>query len=170
MAGNKYLSQVSGVLTEQNTVQTSAGAGDAGKLAALDASGRWDVSMMPTGIGADTATVVASEALSAGDLVNIWNDSGTGKARKADASTSGKEAHGFVLSSVLLGANATVYWEGTNAGLTGMTAGVQFLSDSTPGHVTSTAPTGTGKTVQVVGFATAATSMNFEYSAPIVLA
>ena len=50
-----------------------------------------------SGGGADTGTVTTSEALAAGDLVNIWNSSGA-KARKADATTAGKEAHGFVLA------------------------------------------------------------------------
>lgn len=169
MAGNKYLAQVSGTLTEVVSSQTSAGAGDAGKIPALDASGRIDSSMMPVGIGADTATITASEALSAGDFVNIWNSTGA-KARKADASTSGKEAHGFVLAAVSNAAAATVYFEGTNTQVTGLTAGNVFLSDSTPGGSTATAPTGSGKVVQRLGVAVSTTAINFEASAPIVLA
>ena len=102
----KYISQVAGVLTEVAGLATSAGAGDAGKIPQLDGSGKLDPSLMPTGIGADTASIQASEALSAGDLVNVWN-SGGARVRKADASTSGKEAHGFVLATVASGANAS---------------------------------------------------------------
>src|SRR5687768_2963313 len=58
-------------LTITNGTTTSAGAGDADKLVALDASGRIDSTMMPVGIGADTASITTSEALAAGDLVNI---------------------------------------------------------------------------------------------------
>lgn len=170
MAGDKYLIQSAGTLTEKQSPQTSAGAGDAGKLPALDTSGRLDSSFMPTGIGADTASLVASEALSANDLVNVWNSSGTPKIRKADASTSGKEAHGFVLSAVSSGASGTVYFEGTNSGLTGLTAGVLFLSAATPGAATATAPSGSGNIVQRVGVATAATAFNFDMGTPIVLA
>ena len=109
MAGNKYLTNNAGTITEVASLQSSAGAGDAGKIPALDAAGRLDNSMMPSGIGADTASVTSSENLAAGDLVNIWNSTGA-KVRKADATTAGKEAHGFVLSAVTSPAAATVRW------------------------------------------------------------
>jgi hypothetical protein len=169
MAGNKYLSQNAGAITEVAAIQTSAGAGDAGKIPAVDSSGRFDTSFMPTGVAADTAAIVASEALSAGDLVNIWNNAGAFNVRKADASTSGKEAHGFVLAAVSSSATATVYFEGTNAAVSSLTAGVRFLS-TTPGASTSTAPSSSGNIVQRVGEATAAASLNFHAGTPIVLA
>lgn len=169
MAGNKYIKNASGTLTEEAALQASAGAGDAGKIVALDATGRLDSSMMPVGIGADTASIVTSENLSAGDLVNIWNDGGTAKARKADATTSGKEAHGFVLSAVTSPAAATVYFEGTNTAVTGLTPGNQFLA-TTAGTATATAPSAAGNVVQKVGVATSATTLNFEGQQPIVLA
>lgn len=105
-------------LTITNGKNTSAGAGDAGKLVALDASGKIDSTMMPVGIGADTSSIQASENLAAGDFVNIHNSSGA-RVRKADASTAGKEAHGFVLSTTASGAQATVYFEGTNTQVSG---------------------------------------------------
>lgn len=170
MAGDKYLKNSGGLPTEQAASQSSAGAGDAGKIVALGSDGRLDLSMMPTGIGPDTATIVASEALSAGDLVNIWNDAGAFRVRKADASTTGKEAHGFVQSGVAMSANALVYFEGPNTQKTGLTAGVQFLSVTTPGDTQATAPTGAGQIAQRVGFATSATALNFQSFPPIVLA
>ena len=148
----------------------SAGAGDAGKPVARDGSGKIDITDMPVGIGADTATIVASEALAAGDLVNIWNNSSVANVRKADASTTGKEAHGFVLAAVSSSANATVYFESTNTQMTGLTPGPQFLSATTPGKTANAAPTGAGKIVQPVGFATSATAMNFQSGTPITLA
>lgn len=169
MAGDKFLYNNAGTLTEKVSNQTSAGAGDAGKIPALDATGRLDNSMMPVGIGADTATITASEALAAGDLVNIWNSTGA-KVRKADASVAGKEAHGFVLAAVLSAAAATVYFEGTDTQVTGQTPGPVFLSASTPGLATATAPSGTGQVVQRVGFATSATAINFQSQPPVVLA
>jgi hypothetical protein len=155
-------------LTIVNGKTTSAGAGDSGKLPALDASGRLDSSFMPVGIGADTAAITASEALAAGDLVNIWSSTGA-KVRKADATTAGKEAHGFVLSAVSSAATATVYFEGTNTAVTGLTPGPQFLT-TTAGTASVTAPTGSGNVVQRVGVATSATALNFEGGVPIVLA
>lgn len=198
MAGNKYIKNNAGVLTEEAAVQASAGVEDAnkivaldaagilaasivnsttssagvsssGKVVALDGSGKIDSTMMPTGIGADTASVLASENLAAGDLVNIWNDTGTAKARKADATVAGKEAHGFVLSAVSSAASATVYFEGTNTAVTGRTPGKQYLA-TTAGSTTVTAPSGAGNVVQIVGFATSATAINFQSGVPLVLA
>ncbi len=177
-----------------NSKTTSAGAADSGKVVALNASGilddtiinatvtsvankivkldpsgKLDSTVMPTGIGADTAVIVASEALAAGDLVNIWSNAGVANVRKADASTTGKAAHGFVLSAVAASGNATVYFEGTNTQCTGLTPGQQFLSATTAGKSASTAPTGTGNTIQRVGFAISTTAMNFNSGEPIVL-
>ena len=150
MAGDKYLKQVSGVLTEQGATQTSAGAGDAGKIPALDSAGRLDSSMMPVGIGADTAVITASEALAAGDFVNVYDAAGAFTVRKADATTAGKEAHGFVLAAVESAAPATVYFEGTNTQVTGMTPGNVYLA-ATAGVATATAHSSTGNVVQKLG-------------------
>lgn len=168
MAGNKYLTQVSGTLTEVVSSQSSAGAGDAGKIPALDAAGRLDNSMMPVGIGADTQVIVASEALAAGDWVNIWTSTGT-KVRKADATVAGKHAMGFVLAAVLNTGNATVYFEGTNNQVTGQTAGDVFLT-TTAGTGGSAPPSGSGNVVQRVGYGVSATAVNADFGAPIVLA
>ncbi len=152
-----------------NSKTTSAGAGDSGKLPALDSTGRLDTSFMPTGIGPDTAAVVTSEALAAGDWVNIHNVAGAFRARKADGTTSGKEKHGFVLAAFASAATATVYFEGTNAQVTGQTPGVVFLS-TTAGLGTATAPSASGNVVQRIGFATSATAVNSQSQTPIVLA
>jgi len=151
-----------------NSATSSAGAGSSGKVVALDGSGRIDATMMPVGIGADTAIITASEALSAGDFVNIWNSSGA-KVRKADATTAGKETHGFVLAAVTSGASATVYFEGTNTGVSGATPGVAFLA-TTAGSFSSTAPSASGNVVQRIGFAISATAINFQSGVPVVLA
>ena len=169
MAGNKYLANIAGLTTEVAGQQTSAGAGDANKIVALDATGKIDTTMMPVGVAADSVVIVSSEALSAGDFVNIHNSSGA-KVRKADASTSAKEAHGFVIAAVSNGGNATVYFEGSNGQVTGQTPGAVFLSATTPGLATSTAPSGAGQVVQRIGFATSATSINFQSQPPVLLA
>lgn len=170
MAGAKYLKNSGGSSTEQAALQTSAGAGDAGAIIALDSTGRIDSSMMPVGIGADTAVIVASEALSAGDLVNVWSNVGVFNVRKADASTTGKEAHGFVQAAVLLSGNATVYFEGPNTQVTGLTPGRKFLSSTVPGGTQASAPSGAGQIAQCVGIATSATVLNFDSGTFIVLA
>lgn len=155
-------------LTIVNGKASSAGAGDAGKLAALDGSGRIDSTMMPVGITADVALLTTSEALSAGAFVNVWNSTGA-KARNADATVSGKEANGFVLSAFASGAVATVYLEGTNTAVTGQTPGPVFLA-ITAGLATTTAPSAAGNAVQRLGVALSATSISFEAGDPIILA
>lgn len=190
----KFLKNVAGGFAEEATTATTAGAGDAGKVVHLNASGvlapalldatvasaaskivqldgagKLDISVMPTGIGADTAIIQASENLAAGDCVNVHN-SGGARVRKADASAAGKEAHGFVTAAVLSGANATVYFEGSNTAVAGKTPGAtQFLS-ATAGLTTETAPSGAGQVVQKVGVATSATVINMECQQTIVLA
>ena len=168
MAAKKFLRLVNNLVTEVLGIQTSAGAANAGDIVALDDSGRIDNSMMPVGIGADTAVIAASEALAAGDWVNVWNSTGA-KVRKADATTSGKEAHGFVLAAVTSGANATVYFEGTNTQVTAQTPGPVFLQ-TTAGSGGATAPSASGNVVQRLGVAVSTTAVNFEGGMPVVLA
>lgn len=170
MAGDKYLKNSAGTITEQAATQTSAGAGDAGKIPALDGAGKLDAAMMPVGIGPDIAIILASEALAAGDFVNVYNNAGVANVRKADASAAGKEAHGFVNAAVLNGASATVYFSDENNQVTGATPGVVFLSATVPGGFAAAAPAGAGKVVQRLGQATSATNINFLPSPPIVLA
>ena len=169
MAAKKLLRLIGGVITEVFGVQTSAGAGNAGDIVALDDTGRIDNSMMPVGIGADTATITASEGLAAGDWINVWNDASTAKVRKADATTAGKEVHGFVLSAVTSGNPATVYFEGTNTQVTGQTPGPVYLQ-TTAGAGGTTIPSASGNVVQQIGVAVSATAVNFERSVPVTLA
>ena len=151
-----------------NSKTTSAGAGDTGKLVALDSSGRIDSTMLPVGVGADTASLTTSEAVASGDLVNIWDSAGA-KVRKADATTVGKHAMGFVLVGAGSGASVTVYFEGTNSGVSGQTPGPIYLSTAA-GLASATPPASAGNVVQRVGFATSATSFNAQCGEPIVLA
>jgi len=164
---------VSGIITEKEATVASAGAGDAGKILALDASGRIDNSVLPVGLGSDTKSIVCSENLAAGNLVNVWNDTGTVKVRKADASGSnaGKIANGFVLASYNSAESALVYFEGTITGLSGLTPGTpMFLSGSTAGLSTATAPTASGHCVQRIGTAISADELSFEPGEPVVRA
>lgn len=167
---DKYISQVSGVLTEKEALAISAGAGDAGKIIALDAGGKLPTSMLPSGIGAETATVDASENLAAGDFVNIYNDT-TAKVRKADATTAGKEANGFVLDSVTSGSSATIHLPSQiNNQLSGLTPGATYWLSATAGGVVSSPPSSSGNVVQKVGRAVSATEIMVDFSEVIVLA
>lgn len=168
----KFLNITSGQPTQEQAINASAGAGDADKIARLDATGRWATSMMPVGIAAETVSVVTSENLSAGDMVNLYSNAGTLNARKADGTAAGKPADGFVLAGTTSPAAATVYIEeAMNTAATGLTVGGDvFLSVTTAGLATTTAPTGTGKVAQLIGKAITATSFIFRRGSPITLA
>ncbi len=171
MAGEKFLKHdAAGGFTETIATQTGGG-GSANLIPSLDAAGRLDNTMMPTGISADTASIVASGALAAGDFVNVYDNAGTVTCRLADASAIGTRAHGYVLAAVANAAMATVYFEGENsgAGVTGMVGGDVFLSE-TAGKATATAPTTSAAIVQKLGVAIAATGINVEIGSPILLA
>ena len=170
MAGNLYLTVVSGIKTLISALQSSAGAGDAGKLVALDSTGKISDTMMPVGIGAETAVITASEALAAGDWVNIYGATGA-KCRKADATTAGKEAHGFVLAAVESAAPATVYGiSQLNNQLDSLTPGEMYWLSTTAGQgVATTPPSASGNVVQRLGKAVSATEIVFSPDDPVVI-
>lgn len=166
----KYIKNNAGQLAEVEATVSSTGATEAGKIVALDGGGKLDNSVLPSGIGATVKVAASSENLSAGDLVNLWDDGGTVKVRKADASN-GRRAHGFVIASTTSPANATVYLDGTITGLTGLTPGAPYyLSGSSAGDIVSTAPSTSGYISQEVGIALSATEIVFEEQQPITLA
>jgi len=70
---------------------------------------------------------------------------------------------------VTSGNTGTVYFEGTNNQVTGQTVGRVFLSATTPGKTTSTAPTAAGHIVQRLGVAYSATEINTEISQSLLL-
>lgn len=109
----------------------------------------------------------ASETLSAGNLVNVWNDSGTIKMRKADADAP-YNADGYVLQAITSGDSGYMYIDGVNDAISGLTLGSQFLS-ATAGVTTTTAPTTTGNIVQSVGIALTSTKLLFQRGLPILL-
>lgn len=169
MAGKKYLQLGTSGMEEVASTDSSAGAGSAGNLVGLDAAGKIALNMMPSGIGPATKSLVASEAITAPALVNIWNDASVAKIRKADAA-SNKPANGFILASVASAASAEVYFEGEVTGLSGLVAGKLWLSSSVPGATQATIPTTAGHIAQSVGWATSATTMDFEAGDPITRA
>lgn len=159
-----------GMPKEVELTVISSGVGNAGDGVALDSAGKLDISVMPTGIGADTVTAIAGENLSAGNLVYI---NGSGQVLKADASSSTKGAIGFVIASVTSGNSATVYMEGSITGLSSLTPGARYyLSNSIAGAISlySGLTFSPGHISQYVGPATSATVLSFEPDLPIVKA
>lgn len=166
MAGNKYVGiNGSGDLAEVVSVNSSGGAGDANKIVALDAAGKINSTMLPeTG----EYTMTTSEALTAGDLVNIHDSTGA-KIRKADA-TNGRIAHGFVENNIGNGASGTVViGDGMLNALTGLTIGAQYFLGAA-GAITDTPTTTAGQTLQKVGYAKSATEFAVVLGDPITRA
>lgn len=163
---DKYLAQVAGQITEKAAVASSAGAGDAGKIVALDPVGKIAANMMPTGIGAEIQVLtVVTDTLVAGDFVNIT----AAGVRKADASAN-RPAHGFVLAGYSPAASADVYSiSQTNTSVASTTLGTKYYL-GTNGAITTTAPSTAGYCSQCVGIGTGTTSIVFAPSDPIVLA
>lgn len=194
MAAPRFLNIVSGRIKQLVALVVSTGSADGEKIVATDTTGKLhdsvmgaatsgssvvvkslpdgtlDPSLMPAGIGANVVNIVASEALSANDLVNVWNDAGTAKIRKTDATTEGKEADGYVKAAVALNATGAVYLGSRISGLTGRTPGARQYLHTTAGLMVETAPSASGNVVQWVGTAVSATEVDFKKSNPITVA
>lgn len=158
-----FLARVAGKTKQLFGIATSAGAADAGKIPALDSTGKLDMSLMPVGIGANTTIVPASEAIGAGKFVNFHANAGAMNVRLADNSN-GRQADGYVKDAVTSAANATVYpLDSTNSALTGLTPGSRYWL-GTAGGVLAAAldPTdvaNVGKVCQELGTAKSATEL-----------
>lgn len=158
-----------GMHTTADAVVQSAGTGNAGDIVALDDQGKLNESVMPVGIGVDNLSYVASEALSANDLVNFWLDGTVTKMRKADAN--GKPANGFVKKAVDANATGSAFIPANvMTNLTGLIMGKPIFLSETAGGITQTPVTGAGKISQFVGYPASATSFVFNPDAPVKLA
>lgn len=156
-----------GTQSEYAGKSTSSGAGDASEFPILGGDGKLDITFMPNGVAADAAILVAGEALAAGDFVYITAGGGV---MKADATTFAKRAMGYVIASVLNGGNATVYFDESNTGLSGLTPGSKYFLSATAGLATLIAPTTSGQFAQALGVATSATSLHVNIQEPILRA
>lgn len=157
MAAQKFLGVVSGEITQIASVDSSVGAGDGGKLVALSSTGKINPNMYESGDSYETYT--ASGALSAGDFVNIFNDSGTAKVRKA-SSTSGFPAMGFVKVAVSDSGSANVYaLDGVNASLSTLTVGSTYWLSTNGGASTTPVVDSAGNINQKLGIAVSATEL-----------
>jgi hypothetical protein len=121
------------------------------------------------------ADVEASETLDPYDLVNVWDDSGVSKARKADATDNTKPCAAFVVEaadpggSLGPGENVRLFFVGNIIKTTGRTPGaVQYLSEAA-GGMTETPPSGSGKIVQQIGVAINDSEVIFEPKYPVEL-
>ena len=145
-----HIDEATGLQTEVDAIDESAGAGDAGKLIKANPDGHLDDSFLPPGVGLNIDVLVASEEIAAGKFVNIWLDGATPKIRLADNSN-GRIAHGFVRTLVAAAASGSVYGIGElNDQLSSLTPGTRYFL-GTSGGITATVPTAGSAIVQVIG-------------------
>lgn len=169
----RFFTLVAGKIRAIAAIVTSAGSADAGKIIAAGSDGKLHSSFLPTGIGANTVTVIASEALAAGKLVNLWVDAGVVKARLAD-NTNKREAWGYVKESIAADASATIYRLNTvMAGQTGLTPGADQWLGTAGGLIAvpldESDAANNGKLVQYIGRAVSATEVATAEYTPIEL-
>jgi hypothetical protein len=156
---DKYVYNNNGVLTEREAAASSAGAGDAGEIVALNGSGKIDSTMLD--IGDEDYTMTAGEAISAGDLISIIEDTGA-KVVKADATNgTARRAMGYAPSSIADAADGTVrLGNGVITGLSGLTIGARYYLSKTAGDVTDDVSSFSGgDIIQPVGYAKSATEL-----------
>ena len=158
-----FLARVNGVTRQLLGLAVSAGSADAGKIVALGADGRLDNSLMPVGIGANTISATASEAIGAGKFVNFHAVGGAINVRLADNSN-GRQADGYVKDSVSNAATATVYpLDGVNSALTGLVVGTRYYLGTAGGVIAAplveTDTANVNKVSQCLGVAQTATEL-----------
>ena len=169
----KYLVRQGGVTKQESSVKQSVGAADAGKIPSLDDTGRLDQSVMPLGIGVQVDILPAGEALDAGDFVNIFDDAGVAKARKADNSN-GRAADGFVSTAVALAADAIIHpLDGVNAAMSALSPGKEYwlgtAGDVTDTPLDETDPANANKISQQLGKALSATELRTDDYGYVIL-
>lgn len=167
MAAPRYLNVVAGVPTQVAASESAA----AEVIVATNAGGTIDPSFLPPGVGVEVITLVASEALSAGALVNVYNNAGTPNVRNANATAAGKEAHGYVIAGFASSATATVYLTGRIPALLAAVANAgDIYLGTTAGQAVLVAPSAAGNVVQQVGFAYSTVAAQFNPGQVFVLA
>ena len=121
-----------------------------------------------TGSSNITLSAIADTNISAGSFVYVSSSSsGSSHMLLADSSTS-HPAQGYVLSGVSIGNTGTMYLNGINTAVTGLTGGTQYFL-STAGTVSATPPSdnSTGVVVQILGIAALPTALPFTPSTSV---
>jgi len=119
-----------------------------------------------------TFTGIASENINKGSFVNIWNDGGVTRIRKANATSYDFKADGFILADVINGNSVTINVEEFNDQLNDLVVGSEyFLSDTINGGISLNPPliNINGKISQIVGKAISATKLLVFLEYPIEL-
>lgn len=121
-----------------------------------------DISLWSTVVPTDTLLahnlrrlyVTAFENLILGDVINLFNDAGTLKARKANAAAGlVKPADGFcsTTAGILAGSRGEVILYSGITIITGVSRGDRLFLSTSPGQATLVAPVGAGQLEQFLG-------------------
>ncbi len=101
-----------------------------------------------------TLSIKTTEAIDAGDFINIFDHNGEASIRRAVASDPLMFTNGFVLESYAQNTSAKVHLIGFNSAVTILsTQSLVYLDDGTPGNFTTARPTTPGYIVQSLGVA-----------------
>ena len=160
------------LIDQVQSESTFTGASAAGAPVVLNLLGRLDPSLLGEGIDA-----TAGELLTAGALINLYNNGGNLYMQNAFAGTAGvppsggsypKPAVGFVSNNTSISNSGLILFQGTftyadpNSEFAVGDIGKEvYLSPVTPGGVTKTAPSGGGQLTQSVGNMVGFTAPNF---------
>jgi hypothetical protein len=113
--------------------------------------------------GSGFPSLLASETLAAGDLVNIFS----GGVRKASSNDTTKQAHGFVTASYSSTNPVVVFYSGLLTNTSGLTAGARYFL-GTSGAESTTPPVLTGQLSQEIGVAISTTALLFQPGPAII--
>lgn len=107
--------------------------------------------------------VKASEALSQGSVINLWNDAGTLKARKANATNNTKPCDGFcsTVGGIASGSFGEVQIHSGVATVTGLTVGDRYYLSTTNGAMANAPAVAAGNIEQYLGIAITTTQLAF---------
>ena len=105
--------------------------------------------------------MVLSEVVADRAIVSVW-DLGGPRARNGNATDDSKKARGFVNTGGGVGDTVTVFFIGILSGLSGLTIGADYFLSTTPGGITTAAPSTTGGWDQIVGWAITTTDLFFQ--------
>lgn len=160
---------VHGVIVGNSTSGLSVtAAGAAGTV--LTGNGASDPTFQAPTATPNTIQLTASAAISAGNLVNIYDNAGTANVRPADNTSSSTYANGFAPASISMSASGTVVpFAGPISGLSGLTPGTQYFL-GTSGGLTTSAPSSSGDLIQSVGVSITASTFQFFAGTPNIIA
>lgn len=113
--------------------------------------------------------VVANADLIAGEIVNLFSSGGVIQARPANGSAIATRAWGWSPNAIAHSASGIIFLGEGYSPSSGLTVGATYyLSSTTPGGITTTAPSIAGTIKQEVGLALSAVDLYIRLSTPIV--